>query len=145
MYIFKYFFSKHYVLSFYVLLKITFIILMFNLLHFKSLRFVYLDLWCNTNVKRTFKWDCTRNIYLHLFFWIFEKRFYNRETIPIIRISSLSQSLSTLSWLVEILELIRGLIILVPLNGTGVRHLLYFIIQYHNCFSIIKSLLTFAI
>ena len=40
-----------------------------------------------------------------------QKRFYNRETIPFIKISLLTESLSTLLWLVEILELKKVLII----------------------------------
>ena len=47
---------------------------------------------------------------------LFQKRFYNRETIPFLRISPLhckAESPSTLSWLAVILELRKVLIILV--------------------------------
>jgi hypothetical protein len=47
------------------------------------------------------------------FNWYLEKRFYNRETIPFIRISPLAESPFTISILPRILELRKGLIILV--------------------------------
>ena len=58
-----------------------------------------------------------------------KKRFHNRETIPLIRISPLAESFSTLSWLAKILESI----ILSCIEGGG---------EYCGiCFSNIKYLL----
>ena len=48
-----------------------------------------------------------------------EKRFYNRETISFIRISPLAESTSTLSSFAEILELIKGLIMMAE-KGRGI-------------------------
>ena len=50
------------------------------------------------------------------------KRFYNRETLPFVRISQLAESPSTLSWLAEILALKRGLIIWVASKTFGLIH-----------------------
>ena len=66
---------------------------------------------------------------------------YNRVTIPFIRMSTLAESAATLSWLAEMLEKEKGLIFELHTRGYE-RHLMYFIIQQGNSFSIIISLLT---
>ena len=48
-----------------------------------------------------------------------QERFYNRETIPFIMISTLTESPSNLSWLAKILELRKGLIIWAVLKEEG--------------------------
>ena len=59
---------------------------------------------------------------------LWQKRFYNREIIPFIRITQLAGSPSTLSWLAEILELRKGLISLVANREDGYeRNLLHFL------------------
>ena len=65
-----------------------------------------------------------------------QKIFYYRETIGV---SLLAESVSTLSWLAEILEFRNAL---KGRGGGDERQLLYFIIQRGNGFSILKSLLS---
>ena len=66
---------------------------------------------------------------LSLIFFAWEKRVYDRETIPFIRISPLAESPTILSWLDEILELRKGLIIWDALKD--IYSILYFsIIKY---------------
>ena len=54
-------------------------------------------------------------LYLPLYIY-YQKRFYNREAIPFIRISSLAASISRLTWSAEIFESRKGLIIWVAGN-----------------------------
>ena len=59
------------------------------------------------------------NVFIIFTQWI-QKRFYNREIIPFIRISPIAECPSTLSLMAEILKLRKGLNILVAVEGKGV-------------------------
>ena len=70
-----------------------------------------------------------------------QKRFYNRETTPFIRISQVAESFSTLSWLAEILELRKGQLFELHRRKGGYKeYLVHFIIQHFSIVSLLYNL-----